>query len=62
MNIQSAANNGLLFQEASSMSPQSPQFDFEQWASAVRKQMQTVVTQKLIVPSTYPESPLKESH
>ena len=62
MNIQSAANNGGLLIEASYLSPQHSQFDFEQWACAVRKPMPTVVTQKLMVPETSPESTLKESH
>ncbi len=37
-------------------------FNFEQWALAVRKQMESVVTKKLILPSTYRKSDFDQNH
>lgn len=62
MNIQSAANQGLLCKTTSQIIPQHPQFDFEQWASAVRKQMQPVVQKQLILPSTDKKACRKQSN
>ena len=60
MNIRSDANQCLLLQSKSKMIPQHSQFDFEQWASAVRQQMKPVVNKRLILPPTARESQSKQ--